>query len=63
VLVAYLALILSVLMFGMISVACSAYFGRSSASLVVSYIIILPLALLGAIVWWELRDQGIFACC
>ena len=60
VLVAYLALILSVLTFGMISVACSAYFGRSSASLVVSYIIILPLALLGAIVWWELRDQGIF---
>jgi ABC-type transport system involved in multi-copper enzyme maturation permease subunit len=60
VLVAYLALILSVLTFGMISVACSAYFGRSSASLVVSYIIILPLALIGAIVWWELRDQGIF---
>jgi ABC-type transport system involved in multi-copper enzyme maturation permease subunit len=55
-----LALILSVLTFGMISVACSAYFGRSSASLVVSYIIILPLALVGAIVWWELRDQGIF---
>ena len=60
VLVAYLALIFSVLTFGMISVACSAYFGRSSASLVVSYIIILPLALIGAIVWWELRDQGIF---
>src|SRR5687768_2080622 len=54
VLAAYLGLIVSVLTFGMISVACSAYFQRSSASLVVSYIIILPLALLGAIVWLQL---------
>ncbi|HEX5103777.1 MAG TPA: ABC transporter permease subunit [Pirellulaceae bacterium] len=57
---AYLGLILSVLTFGMISVACSAYFQRTSAALVVSYIIILPLALLGAIVWLQLADQGIF---
>jgi ABC-type transport system involved in multi-copper enzyme maturation permease subunit len=60
VLAAYLGLILSVMTFGMISVACSAYFQRTSAALVVSYIIILPLALLGAMVWWNLQDQGVF---
>src|SRR6476620_7928434 len=43
---AYLALMLSVVTFGMISVACSAYFQRTSASLVVSYLLILIPALL-----------------
>ena len=44
----------------MISVACSAYFQRTSASLVVSYLLILPLAILGVIVWMNLAEQGLF---
>jgi ABC-type transport system involved in multi-copper enzyme maturation permease subunit len=42
---AYLVLILGAGTFGLISVACSSYFRRTSSSLVVSYMIILPLAL------------------
>lgn len=60
VLAAYLGLLLSVVTFGMISVAASAYFQRTSAALVVSYLLILPLALLGVIVWMQLADQGFF---
>jgi ABC-type transport system involved in multi-copper enzyme maturation permease subunit len=60
VLAAYLGLILSVICFGMISVACSAYFQRTSASLVVSYLLILPLAILGVILWMNLADNGLF---
>jgi ABC-type transport system involved in multi-copper enzyme maturation permease subunit len=60
VLAAYLGLILSVISFGMISVAASAYFQRTSASLVVSYLLILPLAILGVIVWMNLAEQGLF---
>ena len=44
VLAAYLALVMSIITFGMISVACSSYFQRTAASLVVSYLLILPLA-------------------
>ena len=58
VLAAYLALIASVLVSGMISVACSSYFQRTAASLVVSYLLILPLALLGVLCWTSLADQG-----
>ncbi|MFM9068015.1 MAG: ABC transporter permease, partial [Planctomycetota bacterium] len=57
-LAAYVGLAVSVVTFGMISVACSSYFKRSSASLVVSYLIILPLALLGVLAWFALADQG-----
>lgn len=60
VMAAYLGLILSVLVFGMISVACSAYFQRTSASLVVSYLLILPLAMLGVLFWLWLADAGSF---
>ena len=42
---AYLVLILAAGTFGLISVACSSFFGRTSSALVVSYLIILPLAL------------------
>ena len=45
VLAAYLGLLLSVITFGMISVACSSYFQRTASSLVASYLLILPLAL------------------
>jgi ABC-type transport system involved in multi-copper enzyme maturation permease subunit len=55
-LAAYFALLVSVVTFGMISVACSAYFQRTSAALVVSYFLILPLAILGAAMWQLLED-------
>ncbi|NIL97355.1 MAG: ABC transporter permease subunit, partial [Planctomycetales bacterium] len=60
VLAAYLALIASVTCFGMISVACSSYFQRTVAALTVSYLIILPLALTGALLWWSLSNLGEF---
>ena len=50
VLAAYLGLAVSVITFGMISVTCSSYFPRTAASLVVSYLIILPPALGGALI-------------
>ncbi|MEW4567490.1 ABC transporter permease subunit [Tautonia sp. JC769] len=43
---AYLILILAAGTFGLISVACSSFFGRTSSALVVSYLVILPLALI-----------------
>ncbi len=55
---AYLGLILSVITFGMISVASSAYFSRTSASLVVSYLPILVLAIVGILFWKLLADMG-----
>ncbi|MEZ6110366.1 MAG: ABC transporter permease subunit [Pirellulaceae bacterium] len=59
-LAAYFALLMSVLMFGMIGVACSSYFKRTAASLVVSYLLILPLAMIGALLWRALSDMGQF---
>lgn len=41
---AYLVLMLAAGTFGLMSVACSSYFRRTSSALVVSYLIILPLA-------------------
>ncbi len=58
VLAAYLGLSLSVLTFGMISVACSSYFRRTSAALVASYLLILPLALIGVLAWNALAATG-----
>ena len=58
VLAAYLAMLLCVFSFGMISLACSSYFGRTSASLVVSYLLILPLAILAVATWWALQNNG-----
>ncbi len=43
---AYIVLILAAGTFGLLSVACSSYFRRTSSALVVSYLIILPLAVL-----------------
>lgn len=60
VLAAYLGLIVSVLTFGAISVACSSYFQRTAASLVVSYLLILPLAMVGVLTWYWLSDFGQF---
>src|SRR4029079_16606965 len=42
---AYLVLILAAGTFGLLSVACSSYFQRTSSALVVSYLVILPMAL------------------
>lgn len=52
VLAAYLGLIVSVILFGAIGVLCSSYFSRTSSSLVVSYLIILPMVI-GAILFWN----------
>ncbi|MEM9412422.1 MAG: ABC transporter permease subunit, partial [Planctomycetota bacterium] len=58
VLAAYLALIASVVTFGMISIACGSLFKRTSASLVVSYLTILPLAMFGIYFWYVMSDYG-----
>jgi ABC-type transport system involved in multi-copper enzyme maturation permease subunit len=57
---AYLALVISVATFGMISIACSSFFRRTAASLVVSYLLILPLALFGALAWQMFAEYGTF---
>jgi ABC-type transport system involved in multi-copper enzyme maturation permease subunit len=54
----YLALIMTTFTFGMISLACSSYFKRTAAALVVSYLLILPLALLGLLCWNLLESLG-----
>ena len=60
VLAAYLGLLLSVITFGMISLACSSYFQRTAASLVASYLLILPLALMAVLIWRALGADGQF---
>ncbi|MCU0981660.1 MAG: ABC transporter permease subunit [Pirellulaceae bacterium] len=60
VLAAYLGLLVSVITFGMISIACSSYFHRTAAALVVSYLLILPLALGGVLMWRWLSNLGGF---
>lgn len=58
VLAAYLGLIVSVILFGAIGVFCSSYFSRTSSSLVVSYLVILPLVILAVMFWHTLEGQG-----
>ena len=58
VLAAYLGLIVSVILFGAIGVFCSSYFSRTSSSLVVSYLIILPLVLAAIFFWRALEGDG-----
>lgn len=55
-LASYVVLILSIATFGMISLTCSGFFARTSAALVVSYMLILPLAIVGASTWYELSS-------
>ena len=57
---AYIGMFMSVLLSGMISLWCSSYFGRTSASLVVSYLLILPVAMVGVLVWNSLEERGQF---
>ena len=55
---AYIAMICAVGLFGMISLWASSFFRRTSASLVVSYLLILPLALAGVLMWNQLSQLG-----
>jgi len=55
---AYLAMISSVALFAMLSIWCSSYFVRTSASLVVSYLLILPLAMVGVLIWQAMEQIG-----
>ncbi len=54
---AYGVLFLSAGTFGLISLGTSSYFGRTSSSLVVSYLIILPLALLFVSIWTGAQEE------
>ncbi len=58
VLAAYLWLVISVILFGSIGLACSCGFRRTASSLVVAYLIILPLVILGAMFWRGLASAG-----
>ena len=55
---AYFAMISTVILFGMISLWASSFFRRTSASLVVSYLLILPLALGAVFAWNQLSQLG-----
>ncbi len=54
---AYVALVCSIITFGMISLAASSYFSRTVAALAVSYLAILPLALAGIALWWSMGGR------
>lgn len=58
VLAAYVGLFACLFTFGMISVACGGIFRRTAASLVVSYLVILPLVLLAIGFWVGFGSQG-----
>jgi ABC-type transport system involved in multi-copper enzyme maturation permease subunit len=58
VLAAYLGLIVSVILFGAIGVFCSSYFSRTASSLVVSYLVILPLVLAAVLFWQSFEGNG-----
>ncbi|MCC7335008.1 MAG: ABC transporter permease subunit [Pirellulaceae bacterium] len=55
---AYLWLLISIVLFGSIGLACSCGFQRTASSLVVSYLIILPLVIVGALFWRGLESSG-----
>ena len=55
---AYFGMISTVGLFGMISLWASSYFRRTSASLVVSYLMILPLAVVCVLVWNQMEQLG-----
>jgi ABC-type transport system involved in multi-copper enzyme maturation permease subunit len=57
-LAAYLGLVFAIFLFGSISLFCSSYFKRTSSSLVVSYVLILPVLIVGASTWLGLSTRG-----
>ena len=58
VLATYWGMAASVTLFGMICVAASSYFTRTIAALVVSYLVILPLSLLGILFYVQTSDNS-----
>ena len=54
----YVAMGASVVVFGMICVTASSYFTRTLAALLVSYLIILPLALMGALLYNAMENAA-----
>ena len=58
VLATYIGMAASVTLFGMICVAASSYFTRTIAALVVSYLVILPLTLLGILFYANTEGAG-----
>lgn len=57
-LAAYMGLVFAIFLFGSISIFCSSYFKRTSSSLVVSYVFILPILLIGVFAWLGLASRG-----
>lgn len=57
-LAAYIGLLSAIFLFGSISIFCSSYFKRTSASLVVSYVLILPILISGVVMWLLLAQQA-----
>jgi ABC-type transport system involved in multi-copper enzyme maturation permease subunit len=57
-LAAYMGLVFAIFLFGSISIFCSSYFKRTSSSLVVSYVFILPILLIGVFAWLGLSSRG-----
>ncbi|QDS93220.1 ABC-2 family transporter protein [Roseimaritima multifibrata] len=55
---AYVGLIVSVILFGAIGIAASSYFKRTSASLAVSYLVVLALVLAGVLFWKSLEGNA-----
>ncbi|XZE34911.1 ABC transporter permease [Pirellulaceae bacterium SH501] len=55
---AYLGLLSAIYLFGSISMFCSSHFKRTSSSLVVSYVFILPILITGVIAWLWLAKQS-----
>lgn len=54
----YFGMVVSVLVFTMISMYCSSVFSRTSSALVTSYIVVLPLLLLAGAFWFGMRNQS-----
>lgn len=57
-LAAYIGLLFAIFLFGTISMFCSSYFKRTSSSLVVSYVLILPILIAGVEAWLTLSQQA-----
>ncbi|MFN7844444.1 MAG: ABC transporter permease [Pirellula sp.] len=57
-LAAYIGLLFAIFLFGAISMFCSSYFKRTSSSLVVSYVLILPILIAGVVAWLTLSQQA-----
>ncbi|MBN2473687.1 MAG: ABC transporter permease subunit [Pirellulales bacterium] len=58
VLATYTGMAASVITFGMICISCSSYFSRTLAALVVSYLVILPMALFGVLFYTAFEEMA-----